>query len=39
MELDQPELARDAFARALELRPDRKINQVMLERAEAAARD
>jgi tetratricopeptide (TPR) repeat protein len=39
MKLDQPELARDAFARAFELRPDRKINQVMLERAEAASSD
>jgi tetratricopeptide (TPR) repeat protein len=39
MKLDQPELAREAFAHALELKPDRKINQVMLERAEATADD
>ena len=38
LQLDQPERARDAFARAAELKPERKINQEMLERAEATMR-
>jgi tetratricopeptide (TPR) repeat protein len=38
LQLDQPERARDPFARAAELKPERKINQEMLERAEAAIR-
>jgi tetratricopeptide (TPR) repeat protein len=38
LQLDQPERARDAFARAAELKPERKINQEMMERAEAAIR-
>ena len=38
LQLDQPERARDSFARAAELKPERKINQEMRERAEAAIR-
>ncbi len=36
LELHQPERARDAFARAVDLNPTRKIHRTMLERAEAA---
>jgi len=38
LELHQPERARDAFARATALNPERKIHRTMLERAEAAIR-
>jgi hypothetical protein len=38
LQLDQPERARDAFARAAALKPEHKINREMLERAEAAIR-
>ena len=38
LQLDQPERARDSFGRAAELKPERKINQEMRERAEAAIR-
>jgi tetratricopeptide (TPR) repeat protein len=38
LQLDQPDRARAAFARAAEIAPDRSIHTVLLERAEAAIR-
>jgi tetratricopeptide (TPR) repeat protein len=39
LRLGQPRRARDAFARAVALNPERKINRVMLERAEQMIRE
>ena len=38
LELHQPERARNAFARAVDLNPERKIHRTMLEHSEAAIR-
>lgn len=39
LETGRPERAREAFARAAELNPERRINRTMLERAESAMRE